>query len=455
MSKPYSLGVFPAPLLAPKGLLILACGLVVPIAALIASIPLFVALSVLSVFLFCFTTLILYDYIRVKTVLKTLSVVVDPPQVAYSGCDAALTIKGHFSKPPLNATLLFRPAIPPTSTVTRDVHRVDIHQEVSRFHISHIFRPLARGDLSWNIIDGRIRNRHSLAWWQFHFRITPAVGVTVIPNRYADREKGVMAFRRSHPGERLIDYVAGEGREFDSLRKYTPGDDLRRVDWKRSARGRGLFVRVYRPETHQRIHIALDCGRRMANQIDERLQIEHAADAASALVSIAGSNDDEVGLFAFHHKVVTQIECRKGTRHLKYLTSALTQLELGEVETDYQLLTEWAHINRRRSLMVLITSISNPASLDQIRRTMQPIRRKHLPMVFAIADHDLHTLTQEQAEGIDQAYVISAAVEQQKRIRARANVLEQSGIGCIYCPVDKLSEMLRAKYYQLKLTGKW
>jgi uncharacterized protein (DUF58 family) len=78
-------------------------------------------------------------------------------------------------------------------------------------------------------------------------------------------------------------------------------------------------------------------------------------------------------------------------------------LNPGALEADYDLIGEWARHNKRRSLFVVMTSVSNPASLEALHRALKPITRRHLPVVMAIADRDLQGLVQEPAHNLDEA----------------------------------------------------
>ncbi len=312
--------------------------------------------------------------------------------------------------------------------------------------------PVSRGKVCFERACIRILTQRALCSFQCEVLLATALEVTVFPNSNFAAQNVTLVSRGL--GERLLDSGGGEGREFDSLRSYAVGDDLRRVDWKRSARGTGLQVRVYRPETHQRVSIALDCSRRMATRLGDRLLLDVAADAAAYLTLVASGNDDEVGLFAFNHEVLCRHDSRRGKRQEAMIMKELLRLQPGSLEGDYGLITEWARFNRRRSLFVVITSVSSPASLETLFKTLRPLTKRHLPLVMAIADRDLQRLAGEKAQDLDDAYVIASAVEQLQAIEARVHWLERAGIECVYCDAQDLGARLHEKYLKLKVSGR-
>jgi uncharacterized protein (DUF58 family) len=445
---------FPFPLLTVRGMVLLSVVLVLPVFGLLGTMTLNALLVLVGLFLAGYFLLLLCDYIAVRRIISQLSLQMSVPSVIYCAVETELELIVESERAKHSFRLWLRPDIPEGAKAAQETYVLDFPQGRSQIMVKHKTTLLARGPVCWRVIHGRISLFHDLVHWQFSTELGRPPEAKVYANPAPGDIRRVKALRRLGPGEIQLDLAGGEGREFDSLRRYTVGDDLRKADWKRSAQGRGLLIKVFRPETHQRINIAVDCSRRMGSWIEQRLQLDYAADAAAYLVKLASRNEDEVGLFAFNHQVVSKIECRKGSRQERLIAEALAGLKVGTLEPNYQLLAQWAHLSRRRSLLVLITSISNPASLEAVCAALLPVRRKHLPLVFALADRDLQDLVWQRAANLDDAYIVAAGVEQLEQIDARVKTLKRSGIECIYCDVAVLPQMLRNKYYELKLSGR-
>lgn len=449
---PHRRRIVPLPLLTGRGFAILACAALIPLLGIASGVE-FETQAGLTV---CFVAIcglwVFAEFLRVCLTLRTLQVQFEPPATLYSNGESLIRITIHcpgWKK----GWLALRPEIPRGVIPLEPVHRLALPAASEALTYEYSVRIPGRGRVCWEIIDARVCFAPKLLCWQFKWRCPEPVVRTVYPDNRSRDVHTLQAFQKLFTGEKVF-ASAGEGREFDSLRAYAVGDDLRRIDWKRSASGSRLLVRCYRPETHQRVTIAIDCGRRMGNRIGDRLQLDYAADAAAQLMRLAGEQEDESGLFAFDHQVIAKLPCAKGIRHERRMLAALVGLQAGALEADYQLLTEWAHFHRKRSLLVLITSVASPVALDRLRAALLPVRGKHLPLICALADQDLENLAEERAFNPSQAYVIAAAMEQLAQIQGRVQALQHAGIDCVYTRAAGLPEALRRKYFELKLSGR-
>lgn len=438
--------LFPAPILRARGLLLLFLSLCIPLASLFLAVELRHQIVALFLYAALLLALIFIDGVLALREVKKTKLRLDIPDRMFSGQSCAIVIH----KGPSSLEWKLALAIPDTVEFISQ----ESSKEPGRFLSKIRIKPSSRGEVEFSLFTTRVCFRHRFWHWQFAHTLNPSAKVLVLPNDGFRDDDVPAAFLSQLSGDKKVKRMHVEGREFDSLRLYYPGDDLRRVDWKRSSRTGKLLVKTYQPETHQRINIAVDCGRRTLNIIDGRLQIEHACDAAAHLLHIAGDCDDEIGLFAFHHKVLARHACRRGRAQEQLLRQSLTTLKPGDLESDYQLLTEWAGMDRRRSLLILITSFSNPSGLDAVAKSLLPVRSRHLVLICAIADRDIEELRYSSAGNLAEAYTIAASVEQSERIRQKAETLRRSGIEFIYCDAAQLAMELRVKYLELKLSGK-
>ncbi len=454
MNKLGALKILPVPLITGKGYLILSIGIVILLTGITLQVP-FVALAgTIGLFVFSFASYLFIDYVTQRRNLRDCLISAHIPSVIYSGVETALTLKVEMPSLRQLHLLELRPDIPAELSVAQETYTMALSPNQSEGEIHYLCTPLERGQKEWQGLYGRIRSGSGIVSWQFRYDFPEALTSSVYPNSFMRGDKSQMAFQKLRIGQNHINKLNGGGREFDSLKTYSPGDDLRKVDWKRSARGKGVLVKVFRPETHQRIHVALDCGRRMGNRLINRSQLEFAADAAAHLLTVASRNDDEVGFFAFHQDVTSKIPCGRGSKQVTRIIDALSETELSPFESDYQHITEWAQSNRKRSLLILITSVSNVAGMEQIKNSLLPVRSRHIPIVFCIADRDLIEVSEQPAANLKDAYIISAATEQLARIEHQRALLEKSGIDCIYCDATHLQHMLRKKYVDMKTSGR-
>ncbi|RMG42314.1 MAG: DUF58 domain-containing protein [Candidatus Dadabacteria bacterium] len=316
------------------------------------------------------------------------------------------------------------------------------------------FIPISHGQICWPLVDIRAKTALRLFFWQRCYPLNGEIRATVYPNDIYIQNRARFAHTREMTGERIFKNYAGEGREFYALRNYAVGDDPRMIDWKRSARAESVYVKTFQPESHQRIEIALDCSRRMSGTVNGRARFDYALDAVAVLASAAVNNRDHIGLCAFSLDVHGRKPAAGIKGQHKDILNLLVDLSVTESEADYSLVSSWARTIRRRSLLVLITSIANPSGVADIMRSLRSVSDRHLPLVVAIADQELEEMANQSAGNIDQAYQIAAAKEQIVLMQRAIAALKKAGIEAMYCRASELPERLEQEYYRLKISGR-
>ncbi|HWM90859.1 MAG TPA: DUF58 domain-containing protein [Thermoanaerobaculia bacterium] len=212
--------------------------------------------------------------------------------------------------------------------------------------------------------------------------------VTVLPNlRAVRRMRGQLdrLFLQGF-GSRAAPRL-GKGRDFDRLREYVIGDDLRDVAWKASARHRKLITREYRLDRSQDILICLDRGHRMAARVAHITRLDHAVNAAVLLASICNRMEDRVGLLSFANAVEQGLGQGRGSGHLRKITGFAAGVMPEYLHTDY--LALGAHLRRRmrsRALVLILTSLPELEGEGEIVRAVEMLVPQHLPVVIVLAD---------------------------------------------------------------------
>ncbi len=179
----------------------------------------------------------------------------------------------------------------------------------------------------------------------------------------------------------------GKGRDFDRLREYVQGDDLRDVAWKASARHGKLITREYRLDRSQDILICLDRGHRMAARVAHVTRLDHAVNAAVLLGSLCNRMEDRFGVLAFADSVEQGLGQGRGSGHLRKLTAYAAGVLPEYLHTDY--LALGAHLRRRlrsRALVLILTSLPELEGEGEIVRTVEMLVPQHLPVVIVLSD---------------------------------------------------------------------
>lgn len=219
--------------------------------------------------------------------------------------------------------------------------------------------------------------------------------------------------------------------EFESLRAYVPGDDVRRIDWKAYARRGRPTVRRYEEERGQELVILVDSGRRMGATTaegDERgwTKLDHALDAALQLAAVALSKGDRVGIGAFAADLRAYVGPARGTAHLARLTEAVFDLAPSERESDLEGALRAVIVRqRRRGTVVLFSDVADPLSVAAQGRALS-VGAHHHRLIFAGLD-DPSVRRVADGERRERPSVRAAACELlEERARALAE-LRRSG----------------------------
>lgn len=246
----------------------------------------------------------------------------------------------------------------------------------------------------------------------------------------------------------------GQGREFESLRDYVPGDELRHVSWTATARRGRMTTRQYQIERNQSIVIMLDAGRLMTSRIDGLTKLDHAIDAALSIGHVAAAGGDNIGLLVFNRQVAKYLPPQKGHAQLLAMIEALYDLEAQMIEPSYARAFEYLSRNcRKRSLVVILTDlVDREASADLLAYTAA-LHPHHLPLIVTIGDKDLRSMIDRLPESSDDVYRQSVAEELlQEREEALARIIQFGGLA-LDLPAGNLSLGLVRKYLEVKERG--
>jgi uncharacterized protein (DUF58 family) len=191
-----------------------------------------------------------------------------------------------------------------------------------------------------------------LIWCQT--KVVEPVTVKVYPNMRRAREAELKALgARSVVSSHRKTSWRGEGREFESMRDYVRGDELRHISWTATARRGKLTTRQYQIERDQTILIALDAGRLMTARIEQETKLDSAVHATLALFSAAARAGDNAGLVVFGRRIKSYLPPSRGRDHIEAALEALYAVEPEMIEPSYPHAFEFIAANsKRRSLVV-------------------------------------------------------------------------------------------------------
>ncbi|MGW4896929.1 DUF58 domain-containing protein [Kitasatospora sp. NPDC004240] len=246
----------------------------------------------------------------------------------------------------------------------------------------------------------------------------------------------------------------GQGTEFDSLREYLPGDDVRSIDWRASARRHTVAVRTWRPERDRHILVVLDTGRTSAGRVGDAPRLDAALDAALLLTALATKAGDRVDLLAHDRRKRLSLAGRSATEVLPAFTNAMSVLEPALYETDMRALVSNAlKMAPHRSLIVLLTGLDAAPAEDGLLPLLPLLTKRHEVVVASVADPHLDELA--AGRGTVQAVYGAAAAEQTRADRRRtADRLTRHGVTVLDAPPAAIAPALADAYLALKAAGR-
>jgi uncharacterized protein (DUF58 family) len=246
----------------------------------------------------------------------------------------------------------------------------------------------------------------------------------------------------------------GEGRDFESMRDYVAGDELRHVSWTATARRGKLTTRQYQIERDQTILIALDAGRLMTGRVEGETKFDSAVHAALALMSAAGRAGDHAGLAVFGRRVETYVPPGKGREQWDAVLEALHAVEPQMIEPSYTRAFQYlaAHC-RRRALVVVLTDLVDEEGSRELLTSLSILRPRHLPLVVTIADRDLRAVVAEEPANARALFTQSVAEEIMRQREGALRLVESQGGLALDVTTAALTPMLLETYVRVKERG--
>jgi uncharacterized protein (DUF58 family) len=349
--------------------------------------------------------------------LEARRVVADPMSVL-NEIPVALLVRNR-SRSPLQIRL--RDSVPESLvTPTEEVAGSVPAQAEVRWE--YLVKPTRRGLFSWGSI--QLRFRSLLGLWELRKEIDAPQQARVYPNLAALYRYALLARtnRLNTMGVRRV-RLRGGAWEFESLRDYVGGDDVRLLDWKASARRRKLIVRNQEAERNQTVLLLLDCGRLMNAEVDGSTKLDYAVNTALILAHVALARGDRVGLCTFSHRVHSWVAPRPNLGHMHLITEALFNQQGNFSETDHaRCLRLLAARHRKRALLVVLTDFVDAETGGEMIAHLHQASRRHVVLFTAFKDPYLEEAARQHPRGTLEAFRKSVATD---LLRERLQVMER------------------------------
>ncbi|MBO6794268.1 MAG: DUF58 domain-containing protein [Balneolaceae bacterium] len=333
------------------------------------------------------------------------------------------------------------------------IRNFSIHQKFTQFsehQFSYKLTPVNRGDFDFGSINIFVNTNLSL--FKRRFTVAAHQTVPVYPSYIQMRKFEMYAIsnRLTDLGVKKVRRL-GHTMEFDQIREYVRGDDIRSINWKATARSNHLMINQYQDERSQQIINMVDLGRVMKMPFDGLQLLEYAINTSLVLSNIAVLKEDKAGLISFSNDKLTVVPPDKKRTHVRKIQQALYNIETNFMESDYDKLLVGlkSHI-KQRSLVLLYTNFETLSSMERQLPYLRKIAKDHLLVTIFFENTELTSLTQQDSENVSDIYLKTIAEKFSFEKKQIIKSLNSYGIHSIYTPPKELSINAINKYLELK-----
>ncbi len=246
----------------------------------------------------------------------------------------------------------------------------------------------------------------------------------------------------------------GHTQEFEQIKEYIKGDDIRTINWKATAKKNQLMVNQYQDEKSQPIYSIIDTGRVMKMPFNGLKLLDYAINATLAFSNVALKRNDKTGIITFSKNIETFVPAVQKISHLNTILEKLYNITTEFTDSDFGLL--YAHIKRKvnqRSLLLFYTNFEHISALKRQLPYLLAIAKKHVLVVIFFENTELESLIGTDAEDLQTIYhkTIAEKFSLEKRLMQRE--LQQYGIQTILTKPESLTINTINKYLEIKARG--
>lgn len=246
----------------------------------------------------------------------------------------------------------------------------------------------------------------------------------------------------------------GHTMEFEQIKEYVPGDDIRTINWKATSKTNRLMVNQFQDEKSQRIFMLIDTGRTMKMPFKGLSLLDYSINATMALSHIILKKGDRAGMMTFSKKTENKIAAENKSGQLRKISEALYNIKTDFFESDFnRLYQDIKYSLNQRSLILLFTNFETLDGLNRQLKYLRGIAKNHLLVVVFFKNSELQTLIHKNPESMQKIYdeIIAEKFEFEKKLIIQE--LRKYGIYTVYTLPENLNIDVINKYLEIKARG--
>jgi uncharacterized protein (DUF58 family) len=319
--------------------------------------------------------------------------------------------------------------------------------------IKYSLRPVKRGEYSFGSVN--VFASTSLGFLARRFRFSSDKTVPAYPSYIQMRKYELLAIsnRLVDTGIKKIRRI-GHNMEFELIKDYVSGDDIRTVNWKATARRQHLMVNHYQDERSQQVYSLIDKGRVMQMPFDGMSLLDYAINATLVISNIAIKKSDKAGLLTFQDKIGVLLPASKNTNQMGKILEVLYNQKTAYRETDFSIVHNY--IRRKitqRSLLLLYTNFESMYALERQLPYFQALSKLHLLVVIFFENTEIKALAEKQASDLRSVYHKTIAEKFILEKKQVVKELRKHGIQAVLTSPKNLTVDTINKYLELKARG--
>jgi uncharacterized protein (DUF58 family) len=319
--------------------------------------------------------------------------------------------------------------------------------------IKYFLRPTERGEYSFGNLN--IYASSPLKLISKRYTFDNGQMVPTYPSYIQLRKYDLIAFSNKlfQHGLKKIRRI-GHTMEFEQIKEYVQGDDMRTINWKATAKKNALMINQFQDEKSQNVYMVIDKGRVMKMPFNGLSLLDYAINATLVLSNVILKKNDKAGMFTFSKKVENRIVAERRSSQMNLILENLYNIKTNYFESDFSRLyvDVKKHINQR-SLIVLYTNFETLDGLNRQLPYLKGIAKNHLLMVVFFKNTELNDLIDKKAENIQEIYdkVIAEKFDFEKRLIV--NELRKYGIYALLTQPESLTIDTINQYLEIKARG--
>jgi uncharacterized protein (DUF58 family) len=316
--------------------------------------------------------------------------------------------------------------------------------------VTQQFMPGERGDTPLGNIYLRYRSALDMAerWAVAELRQT----VRVYPNfEHASKHSVYLARSRQIELQMRLMRLRGAGSDFESLREYREGDEIRSICWTATARRGKAVTKTFQMERSQAVWMVLDCGRLMRTRSEGYSKLDRSVDAALVLSQLALYSGDRVGLLAYGRALNQRVLPGRGAAQLRHLVEQLAVVRTEAPEADHiRAAATLLSLQRQRGLVIWITDLAETAMTPEVIDAAGQLLSRHLVIFIVIAQPEVQRRAAVAPDNPQQMYEAVAAQEVVFRRELLLGRLREHGALCLEVAPHQLSAAVLNQYLSIK-----